>query len=247
MPACLTDVGVALRIGIAGGVEPVPPPVLPIARRGEEPVDERLVRLRRVIALEGLDLVGRRGQPEEVVGGAADVRGPIGFGRRPKPRGLQGGEHEPVYRATNPRFVRDRRQRRRGDRLIGPVRLTGTGLRSRDGGIARGPDRPRGDPCLHGVEDVRRYRRAFLGRRHAHRVVVTCEPRCQLPDRRVSWHHRRPAVTPVENPLPGIEPQRPPLLRIAVAFLAAVDEQRSHMPLEKVDGLAGHRRIADDE
>jgi hypothetical protein len=37
------------------------------------------------------------------------------------------------------------------------------------------------------------------------------------------------------------------LLRIAVAFLAAVDEQRSHMPLEKVDGLAGHRRMADDE
>ena len=247
VPACLTDVGVALRVGIAGGVEPVPPPVLPITRRREEPVDERFVRLRRGIALEGLDLVDRRGQAEEVVGGAADERGPIGFGRRPKSRGLQGGEHEPVYRATDPRFVRDRRQRRRDDRLVGPVRLTGGCSWRRNGGIARGPDRPRGDPCLHGVEDVRRYRRALLGRRHAHRVVVTCEPRCQLPDRRVSRHHRRPAVTPVEHTLQGIESQRPPLLRIAVAFLAAVDEQRSHMPLEQVHGFAGHRRVADDE
>ena len=247
MPACLTDVGVALRVGVAGGVEPVPPPVLPVARRREEPVDERLVRLRRGIALEGLDLVGRRGQPEEVVGGAADVCGPIGFSRRPKPRGLQCGKHESVYRATDPRFVRDRRRHRRGDRLVGPMRLTSGRHWRRDGGIARGPDRPRGDPRPHGVDDVRRHGWALLGRRHAHRVVVTCEPRCQLPDRCVSWHHRRPAVTPVENPLPGIEPERPPLLRIAVAFLAAVDEQRSHMPLEKVDGLAGHRRIADDE
>ena len=109
VPACLTDVGVALRVGIAGGVEPVPSPVLPITRRREEPVDERLVRLRRGIALEGLDLVGRRRQPEEVVGGAADVCGPIGFSRRPKPRGLQRGEHESVYRATDPRLVRDQR------------------------------------------------------------------------------------------------------------------------------------------
>jgi hypothetical protein len=37
------------------------------------------------------------------------------------------------------------------------------------------------------------------------------------------------------------------LLRIAVAFLAAVDEQRSHMPLEKVDGVVGHRGVANGE
>ena len=50
--ALLAAVDIALRIGIAGHIEPVPPLLLTVARRGEEPVDELLVRVRGGIGHE---------------------------------------------------------------------------------------------------------------------------------------------------------------------------------------------------
>ena len=48
----LAAVDIALGVGIAGDIEPVPPLLLAVARRGEEPVDELFVRVRGGIGHE---------------------------------------------------------------------------------------------------------------------------------------------------------------------------------------------------
>ena len=71
----------AVGVGIAGGVEPVPSPALAVVRAGQEPVDQLLVGVGASVGEEGVDLLGRRREADEVEAQAADEGGPVGLGR----------------------------------------------------------------------------------------------------------------------------------------------------------------------
>ena len=76
---------VAVGVGVAGQVEPVPAPALAVVRRGEQPVDQPLVGVGPGVGEEGLDLGGRRRQAEQVEAEPADQRRAVGLGRRARP------------------------------------------------------------------------------------------------------------------------------------------------------------------
>ncbi len=76
---------VAVGLGEADEVEPVPAPLLAVARRGEQAVDEPFVGVGRRVGQERLDLGGRRRQAGQVVGqrgGSARPSTAGGFGRQ---------------------------------------------------------------------------------------------------------------------------------------------------------------------
>ena len=74
---------VAVGLGEAHQIKPMPSPLLAVMGRLEQAIDQMLPGLRRRIVNEGLDLIGRRRQPREVVGHPPDQRPTAGcFGKR---------------------------------------------------------------------------------------------------------------------------------------------------------------------
>ena len=77
---------IAVRVGVAGQVEPAPRPALAVMGRGEQPIDEPLVGVGRRVVDEGVDLLRRGRQADQVErqrGGPACSGRPRGDGRRP--------------------------------------------------------------------------------------------------------------------------------------------------------------------
>ena len=121
----MIDVVVAVIAGGVGEADQVEPEDRhPLAEmgRGQQPVDQPLVGVGAVVADERVDLLGRRGQADQVEAEAADQGRPVGLGRRLEPFGRQPGADEPV----------DRRRRAAGwaagsagrvGGMIGPVPL----------------------------------------------------------------------------------------------------------------------------
>ena len=117
----------AVRVGIAGGVEPVAGAVFAVGRKGHQFVDERgELRVAEAGAVLG-QMSGQQGgrgrQAGDVEADAADERGGVGFGGRLQAGGVELGAHEPVDRVLGPVVIGSLRQRRllRGDER--PVRL----------------------------------------------------------------------------------------------------------------------------
>ena len=99
--AIVVDV-VAVGVGVAGRVQPRHRHPLAVVRRLQERVDALLVRVRRPVGQEGVDL-GRRGrQSGQVVGDAAQQRLLVRFGRRLQPLALEAGEDELIDRIARP-------------------------------------------------------------------------------------------------------------------------------------------------
>ena len=71
---------IAVRLGIADQVEPVPRPSLAVPRRGQQAVDQALVGIGRIVGEERVDFLGGRGQPGQVEGRAADQGRLVGLG-----------------------------------------------------------------------------------------------------------------------------------------------------------------------
>ena len=76
---------VAVRVGVAGGVEPVDRHALAVVRRGQQAIDDLLVGVGRCVGEEGIDLGRRRRQAGQVERHAADERA----SDRPRRDGLQ--------------------------------------------------------------------------------------------------------------------------------------------------------------
>ena len=73
---------VPLGIGVAGDVEPVSPPSLAIAWRGQQAIDQAIERIRRGVGLEFVDFFRRWRQTQEVKGGPPYQSARIGLRRR---------------------------------------------------------------------------------------------------------------------------------------------------------------------
>ena len=90
-------------------------------RAGKEPVDEFLVGVRSGIGDEGIDLVGRRRDPDEICREAADEGRPVGFGGGGHARPLDSGKDENIDSIADPAAVVHRRRLGAGRWLKGPV------------------------------------------------------------------------------------------------------------------------------
>ena len=87
---------VALRVGIAGDVEPMPGPAFAEARRGEQAIDGGFVLGIAGVGGEGVEFFGRRRQADEVVIQPA-IQGPRrSLGRRRKSFRFQSCEYESI-------------------------------------------------------------------------------------------------------------------------------------------------------
>ena len=106
---------VAVGVGVAHDVEPVPRPPLAVARVGEERVHKLLVGARRAVVDEGEHFLGRWRQADEIEAEAADQRAAVGLGREGELLLGKLGEEEGIggiangeWRITNLRHGRAR-------------------------------------------------------------------------------------------------------------------------------------------
>jgi hypothetical protein len=105
-----------VRLAEACKIEPVVGHALGIARRREQAIDEALVRIRRRVGDESVDLLERRRQARQRQADAADQRLAVGCGRGREAFAVKKIQHEPVD------IVRGR-FRFRSVRDHGPLRL----------------------------------------------------------------------------------------------------------------------------
>src|SRR5579883_65569 len=119
---------VAIGLGVAGDVQPMLGPALAVIRGGQQTLHDALVSTRSVITEEGVCLVWRGGEADQVEGDATQQRRSVGRGRGPEPGCLQPGEHESVNGSADPGGIRGGRQGLWPGRLERPVgRPPGTG------------------------------------------------------------------------------------------------------------------------
>ena len=115
--AAAVDV-VAVRVGIAGGVEPVEGHPLAVVRRGQQAIDQLFVGIGTRVGQKGIDLGRRRRQAGQVERQPADQRCLVRLGRRLQSLALEPGQNEAIDRISRPAGIANFRQRRphRGDK-----------------------------------------------------------------------------------------------------------------------------------
>ncbi len=167
-------------------------------RRGEQAVNDSWKGIRRWVGEERTDLLGRRRQPDQVEGDAADERAAVGPTDRPQSdRGPAGGD-EPIDRTVGP-AGRVRRGIENLDRLERPMPRAGylvSGESRRRSAMGCGPGRAVGDP----TREVRDGLAAQpLLRRHLDLVVG---PADRLDDQALigfAGDHCRPTIAALEE------------------------------------------------
>ena len=229
---------IALRVGVAGDVEPVTSPAFAEGRRGEQAVDEFLGRLRVLVGDEGGDFLGGRVEAPEGERQATndDFAGRLGIevesGR------LQLREHETIKRLADLGLIggSDDRRSRSLDGLERPVLARVMCDRRRLGWPRQSladPFRQRGD---------RLGRDLLVGARHGfdvlHLGVVDCED--QAADLRLAGYDNGPDFAALEDKFAGIETEAGLLFLGAVALVAIVSEDRADLLFEELD-LGGRR------
>ena len=112
----------AVGIGVAGDVEPGERHSLAVVRAGKEAVDQFFVGLRIGVGNEGIDLLGRGWQADQISVEPADERGPVGLGRRFHSGVFQLHEHESIDIVLRPSCVLRLRWLRSHRRHEAPVR-----------------------------------------------------------------------------------------------------------------------------
>ena len=222
----------AVAVGVAGEVHPVGGHPLAIPRAREEPVEELFVGIGRRVGEELLDLGGRGRQAGDVEGGAADERGPVGFGLRLEPTLREFGSHELVDRMVAS-FVAGRHVRL-GRRHKRPVRLI---------------RRSFGDPApeeLHLL--IREAADLGIGRRHHAVGIVGDDAGHELAGGRIFRNDRpRTALQLRDGLLGDVEPQAGLSVAAvgAVAGEAVVGKDRPDVAVERDSrGPRGGRGIS---
>ena len=112
----------AIRVGIAGVVEPIAGALLAISGPGQKRIDQVLIGLRRGVVHEGADFGGGGQQAGQVKRYAADEGSSVGFRRGVQAFFLETGEDEGVDGILGPCFVLSGQGHERADGLVkGPV------------------------------------------------------------------------------------------------------------------------------
>ena len=128
---------VAVRVGVAGRVEPRHGHALAVVRRLQQRVDALLVGVRRAVGEKGVDLGRRRRQPRQIERHAAEQRRLVGLGRGRQPLALQPREDELIDRVPDPLRFPDRRQDPAGPAAYRPSACPTSRLRQSIGAATR--------------------------------------------------------------------------------------------------------------
>ena len=227
--ALVVDV-VAVRVGVAGRVQPGARHVLPVALGREQPVHETLVGVRRGVGHEGVDIGRRRRQAGQVERQTARERAAGRLGRGHEPLALQPGEDEAVDLAVCPIAVRDRGRLRALRRPVRPVVLE---LRALE------------DEAAEDLDLAFRERRVGMQGRHPVQRLARRDPLEQLALVQAA-RHQRPATRGqnAQRRLRLVEAQ-PRLTHghvRTVALVAVIREDRPHVAMEG-KGLARPREV----
>ncbi|EDY22388.1 hypothetical protein CfE428DRAFT_0513 [Chthoniobacter flavus Ellin428] len=100
----------AVRVGIAGGIQPVTRPVLAVVRRGHQLIDQLLVTIHAFVRHELLDERWFRRQAREIQRNPPHERARIGFRRGRQSVAFQFRQREAIDRVAHPLRVFYRRQ-----------------------------------------------------------------------------------------------------------------------------------------
>ena len=194
-------VGVVV-VGVAGHVEPVPRPALAVGRRGQEPIDDLLERLGRIVREERLDLLRGRRQAGQVERGAADPGPPVRrMRRRACPACFELRQEEAIDLIPRPGDVPRRPAASRSERAGRPTSVAGP----RSAGSRR-PSSPsvafeagHGAPERHPALELRDLAGGqLLLRRHLRFVEIADRPDQQTLVR-ACRHDSRAAVPPFSS------------------------------------------------
>ncbi len=220
---------VAVRVGVARDVEPVPAPALAVMRRLEQALHQPAVRAGLRVARERANLLGRREQARQIQASPADERSTVRFRRGLQASLVEPRQHESIDGVG--RSTRVPHGRRLGP-LYGaerPERLGADGI-----GAALAPRGAVADPLadrLHLMRLQRARRRHLQG-------AGPLDGRQQDAVLRAARHDRRAPRTALQRRFPGRERETAGLDLLAVARLAARREQRTDPLLEKAERVA---------
>ena len=227
--------GVAVRVGIAGGIKPVPGLHLAKVGRGERALHEGLVRPGGLVSQKLRNLRGGRRQAGEIELQSPNERDAVGLGRGARPFLLQAGEDLPVDFAARPGRVFHGGGDWFLDRLKRPMRGTHTGA---GGGFRCGrPGRSLVDPAPQ-QRDLGGGQLAL--RRHLRHVVRPGDGMNQQTLRRLARHKSRAGIAALFDANVRVEAQSGFLLGRPVATDAMGGHQR--LDVASVIDRRGQRR-----
>ena len=217
---------VAVGVGIPDDVEPVLGHPFAVSRRGEETVGDALDSAWRTIGEEAVDLLRRRGKPDEVQRDAPQPGKAIGLRGGSESLGVEPGEDEAVDVVVWPGAVAHRRRGRGDDSAEGPVVAPVDEARPVD------PIWPEGTGIDPGGQ-----KRNFVGREggfgsvgrwHPHPRLVTARKADERALSRLPRLDRRPVAIPTgEGPRAEVEAQSALGLLPGVAGHTGAVEERA--------------------
>ncbi len=219
---------VAVAVGVARHVEPVPAPPLTEVLGRQKPIGRLLVSLGAGILEEGVEFFGRRRQPDQVERQSPQQCRLVGLARRSDLRRVELREHEGVDRISDPLRPAHFRQFGPADWLVGPVLRPFRVVRRRIVGASRPLVDPRpqqADLRIGELLSVRRHHHVGVG---AGDVGDDQTLRALADDDRLARVAQRPVL--------AIEPQARLLLLLTVALVAMLHEEGPDLLVE-VDRL----------
>ena len=202
----------AVRFGVADKIQPVPRPTLSVVRGCEQPLDDILESLRRVVGEKVPDLLGRRRKADQVKRDSPQEGAFAGRRSRRQSFGFERSQDEVVHLVERPAASVDRWRQGVSNRLERPEPAALLDVdrngRSRWGRLVG--TRVRGAHANPRREILNLLRTKSSGGRHL-QIGITIGDRLdqQARFRRPRNHRRTPAATHRES-RPGIEPQAPP-------------------------------------
>ena len=234
---------VAVGLGVADEIEPVPAPALAVVGRCQQAVDEAFPRVGTLVLLEGLDLLEGRWQPGQVVARAPDQGPAVGGRRRLEVGRLDPGEQVVVDRVERPVRVRHRGDVGAHERSDGPPCPVGIGDLElvagrryfRDVVLVAAEGRTELDPLPDRL-DVR-VGEPSCGR-HLQLLVVVPDRLEQQAQAGLGGGDRRSPFAPAQESSPGGEQQAvlgP--VRVRVAHEAVLLQHRPHVVFEQLDAV----------
>ena len=115
---------IAVGVGVAALVQPVPPPSLPKVFRSKEPLHQRGVSIGRIVIHEGIHFGRARREPNEIIIEPLDQDMEVRPRRRFDFLLLQAREDKAIDRIPHPLFILHLRQHPQGQGKIRPVPLS---------------------------------------------------------------------------------------------------------------------------
>ena len=212
---------IAAGVGEADEIEPVHRHPLAEVGRRQQPTHDLLVRIRRLVGDERIDLFRRRRQTDEIERQSANESPPIGLGRRgATPSFSRAGEEEAVDRVLDPSLVLDLRRLGPGRGDERPVLLV---------------LRPLLDPLLDDSELLRGDGLVRLGRRHLLARLVPDHAEIEIALHRPARHEDADPLAAIAVDV-GIvvEPEVPLAMRLvgSVAQEAVVRQDGANVAIE---------------